>query len=297
VRRTRWTAPCLLLLGLGLTGPALRAEGPLGFWSPRDLEGMTKRRWEAASNRTRDEILKLNRELKTWPEACEVVFGAKEYAGDTAFLGHVADQLTDSTFTRLEATYRLIHWERILSGDLVFPGRGFVAYDDPYTVAGRANWLLRTVTETSFGYVRPGATADELAELKRKWKSYLAGEKPAAFERPYAAANARDEELFDPVAIEVLVRSFAPNPAKESLIQACLAKVGAKDLPTDPVADKAAMCNPDISARIFLREVTDVKEDLSPEAWNAWWKENHEHLKWNAATAKFESGGTAAGTH
>ena len=255
--RTRSTAPWLLLLGLAT--PAIHAEGPLGTWNPSDLDGMTKRRWEASSNRTTDEILKLNRELKTWPEACEVVNGAKEYAGNNEFLLHVADQLTDRTVTHLDKTYRLIQWERIRTGDLVFPGRGFVVYDDVFTVAGRANWLLRTVTETSFGYVRPGATAEELAELKRKWKSYLAGEKPAAYQRPYQAANTRDEELFDPLAIEVLVRSFAPSPAKEALIQECLAKVGAKELPTDPVADKAAMCNPDISALIYLREVTDVK--------------------------------------
>jgi hypothetical protein len=297
VTRTRRIAPWIVLLSL--TGATIRAEGPLGSWNPLDLDGMTKRRWEAASNRTTDELLKLNRELKTWPEACEVVSGAKEYAGNAEFLAKVVEQLTDSTVTRLESTYRLIQWDRIRSGDLVFPGRGFVVYDDVFTVAGRANWLLRIVTETSFGYVKPDATAEQLAALQRTWRSYLAGEKPTPFERPFRSPNDKDEELFDPLAIEVMIRSLAPNPAKDALIQTCLGKVGAKELPTDPVTHPAAMCNPDITARIFLRQVTDVEKDLSPEAWAAWWTEHRDRLNWNPATARFEGGAAPAptGTH
>ena len=185
---------------------------------------MTKRRWEAATNRTQAELLKLNRELKTWPEACEVVSGAKEYAGNAEFLAQVAEQLTDSTLTRLESTYRLIQWDRIRSGDLVFPGRGFVVYDDVFTVAGRANWILRTVTETSFGYVKPDSTAEQ---------------------------------------------------------------------PTDP-ANPAALCNPDVTARIFLRQVTDVQGELSAAEWAAWWTEHRDRLSWNPATARFEGGAAPA---
>lgn len=289
--RTRGLASCLILLSL--SGTAIRAEGPLGAWSPRDLEGMTKRRWEAATNRTQAELLKLNRELKTWPEACEVVSGAKEYAGNAEFLAQVAEQLTDSTLTRLESTYRLIQWDRIRSGDLVFPGRGFVVYDDVFTVAGRANWILRTVTETSFGYVKPDSTAEQLAELKRTWRSYLAGEKPTPFERPYRSENSRNEEMFDPVALEVMIRSLAPNPAKDAVIQTCLTKVGLKELPTDP-ANPAALCNPDVTARIFLRQVTDVQGELSAAEWAAWWTEHRDRLSWNPATARFEGGAAPA---
>jgi len=285
------------MLALATVVPLTHAEGPLGYWSPRDLEGMTKRRWEAATNKTPAEILKLNRELKTWPEACEVVAGAKEYAGNREFLGQVAAQLTDPTLTRLESTYRLIQWERIRAGDLVFPGRGFVVYDDVFTVAGRANWLLRTVTEKSFGYVKPGAAPEDLAALQRTWNSYLNGGAPAEVEPRYRSDAGGEDELFDPLAIELLIRSLGPSPAKEALVQTCLAKVGVKELPADPATDPAALCNPDVMAHMFLRQVTDVETALSAEAWAAWWTEHRDSLRWNQKTGKFESRSEPASTN
>ena len=290
--RPTGVVPCLLVLGL--LAPGAQGEGPLGSWSPRDLEGMTKRRWEAATNRTAAEILRLNRELKTWPEACEVVAGAKEYAGNREFLEQVAGQLVDPTITRLEKTYRLIHWERIRAGDLVFPGRGFVVLDDVFTVSGRANWILRTVTEKSFGYVKPDAKAEELAALQRTWRSFLAGENPPEHAPPYRAEiPGLEDELFDPLAIEVLVRSLGPSPGKDALIRSCLDKVGKPELPTDP-NDPAALCDPDVFARIFLRQATDVQTDLPAEAWAAWWSEHRDHLRFNPKSGKFESGAPAA---
>jgi len=290
---TRPPRTALWMLVLGLAIPATHAEGPLGYWSQRDLEGMTKRRWEAARNKTPEEILKLNRELQTWPEACEVVSGAKEYSGNREFLGRVAEQLADPTLTRLASTYRLIQWERIRAGDLVFPGRGFVVYDDVFTVAGRANWILRTVTERNFGYVKPGATPQQLETLQHTWKSYLAGGNPAEFEPPFRSEVGGEDELFDPLAIETIIRSLAPSPAKQALIQTCLAKVGAKELPSDP-NQPAALCNPDVTARLFLRQVTDLEADLSAEAWAGWWTEHQAGLRWNPKKGKFESGSAPA---
>ncbi len=278
----------LCLLALATSVAITRAEGPLEFWSPRDLEGMTKRRWDAASNRTQNEILTLNAGLKTWTEACEVVEGAKEYAQNSEFLERVAAQLTDSTLTRLDLTYRLIQWERILAGDLVFPGRGFVVYDDVFTVAGRANWILRTLTEKNFGYVKPGATPEELTALQRTWKSHLAGGQPTQYQPPFHSEVGGDESIQNLVAIEAMIRSLAPSEAKQALIRSCLDKVGAKELPSDP-DQPASLCNPDVYARMFLRRVTDIDPERSAEAWSAWWSENKDRLRWNPKKGKFES--------
>jgi len=278
----------LSLLVLGTAIQAIHGEGPLGSWSPRDLDGMTKRRWEAATNRTQEQLLTLNRGLKTWPEACEVVTGAQEYAGSTEFLGQVAAQLTDATMKRLDLTSRLIQWERVRAGELIFPGRGFVVFDDVFTVAGRANWILRTVTEKNFGFVKPGATEDELARLQRTWKSYLAGEQPAEVELPFRSEVGGEDELFDLIAVEVIIRSLAPSEAKQMLVRTCLTKVGATELPSDP-EQPAALCNPDQYARMFLRQVTDVEIEQSPEGWSAWWAENKDRLRWNQKKGKFES--------
>jgi hypothetical protein len=279
-------ALCLLVAACAV--PVARAEGALGFWSPRDLEGMTKRRWEAALNRTQKEILELNRTLTTWPQACEVVEGAKEYAANTEFLAQLADQITDSTLTRLDETYRLIQWERVVAGDLVFPGRGFVVYDDVFTVAGRANWILRTITDKNFGLVKPKTTADELEALKRAWKSHLAGGQPPEYRPPFRSEVGGNEELHDLVAVEALIRSLAPSAAKQAQIRACLDKVGAAELPSDP-DHPASLCNPDQYVWMFLRQIMDVDPERSADAWLAWWTENKDRLRFNPKTGKFES--------
>lgn len=278
----------VLIVVATAAGAAARGEGHLGFWSIRDLDGMTKLRWEAARNRTRDEILTLNRTLKTWPEACEVLEGAAEYSNDPAFLARFVEQLADAKFTRLEATDRLIVWERILSGDLVFPGRGYVVDDDVFTVAGRANWLLRTLTKHRFGHVKPGARPEELAALQQAWKRHFAGETPPEPEDPYPSTAIGEVELRNPLAVEALVRSLAPSAAKTALLDRCLRKVGLTELPADPEAP-ARHCDPDRYAHDYLAVITDVAGPHDAAWWAAWWEQNRERLRWNRDAGRFET--------
>ena len=44
--------------------------------------------------------------------------------------------------TKLAGTKRLIVWERITSGEILFEGMGREIDDDVFRVAGRANWVF-----------------------------------------------------------------------------------------------------------------------------------------------------------
>tara|TARA_R110002096_G_scaffold16898_8_gene57863 strand:+ start:3363 stop:3620 length:258 start_codon:yes stop_codon:yes gene_type:complete len=51
-------------------------------------------------------------------------------------------QLTNGKETKLAGTKRLIVWERITSGEILFEGMGREIDDDVFRVAGRANWVF-----------------------------------------------------------------------------------------------------------------------------------------------------------
>jgi hypothetical protein len=82
-------------------------------------------------------------------------------------------RLTDKREVGLANTADLIIMERIQSGDLEFYGHGGVAYDDLFTVAGRANHLLKTITGEDFGSVSMYSTAEDLKKLQNRWVWWL----------------------------------------------------------------------------------------------------------------------------
>ena len=101
------TAAACALVVLCCSGQA-RADGTLISWGPRDLEGMTEARWEAAKRRPAAEVLALNTKLTSWPEAYEVLLGASAHQTDKSFLRALVSQLSNRTTVKLANTSRLI---------------------------------------------------------------------------------------------------------------------------------------------------------------------------------------------
>lgn len=82
-------------------------------------------------------------------------------------------RITNGKEVGLKNTADLIIWERIESGDLEFYGHGGIAADDLFTVAGRANHLLKKITGEDFGYVSMYSTEKDLKKLQGRWIYWL----------------------------------------------------------------------------------------------------------------------------
>ncbi|MES2485166.1 MAG: hypothetical protein V4581_04355 [Bacteroidota bacterium] len=82
-------------------------------------------------------------------------------------------RITDKKEVGLVNTADLIIWERIQSGDLKFYGHGGSTDDDLFTIAGRANYLLRAITGEHFGHVSMYATEADLKKLQNRWAYWL----------------------------------------------------------------------------------------------------------------------------
>jgi hypothetical protein len=266
------------------------ADGMLIAWSPQDLEGMTEARWNAASGRFVEAILELNLKARTWPEAYEVALGANANKGSKRLLDGLVAQLSDATETKLAKTSRLIVWERITSGDVLFEGKGLQVDDDLFLVAGRANWVLRSILEKNLGVVRASSSRQELMELQGRWSKLVAGQVVAEMPEPFPSAKRGLEELRSPQAIEALIASLRPSPAKEQLTRRCLKTIyGLDALPSDPTSS-ARLCDPDTSSHMFLGQITDVAGEHPRDWWDAWWQKNRAKLAWNPQAARFVTG-------
>lgn len=255
------------------------ADGTLMSWSPRDLEGMTEARWNAARARSPQEILRLNRELTTWPEAYEVVVGTSLHASSRELLDGLVQQLSDPKETELKQTGKLIVWDRIANGQILFVGTGLHVEDDLFRVAGRANWVLRTVLKKNFGYVRRACGVQDLEELRRAWTASIGGKPVMELAEPYPSQEKGLEELRSPGAIPALIASLLPSAVKDEHVQKCLQRPGAL----------AKLCNPDNLALQYLGRLTGVTEPHPHEWWARWWTENGARLRWSAEAARFRA--------
>lgn len=265
----------------------VHADGVLIAWGPTDLEGMTEARWNAAKKLACGEVAPRNLKVASWPEAYEVALAANANAGCKEMLAALADQVTDRTAVKLAQTRGLIVWERITSGEILFPGKGMHIDDDLFTVGGRANWVLRTVTKKNFGIVTPSATKESLAELRSRWKRSLSGAAVAEVPEPYPSKQKGLSELRSPAAIEALIASLKPSAAKDAETRRCLHDVYQLDrMPAEPDAP-ARLCDTDVPAHSYLRAITAVPDEHPHAWWAAWWKTNGAHLTWSAENARF----------
>lgn len=83
------------------------------------------------------------------------------------------NRITNKKEVGLTNTADLIIWERVQAKQMQFYGHGGVSHDDLFTVAGRANHLLKQITGEDFGVVSMYSTQEQLVLLQQKWIGWL----------------------------------------------------------------------------------------------------------------------------
>lgn len=81
--------------------------------------------------------------------------------------------LTYKKYVGLVNTADLIIWERIEAKQMQFYGHGRISKDDLFTVAGRANRLLKEISGEDFGNVSMYSTQDQLQTIQKEWIKWL----------------------------------------------------------------------------------------------------------------------------
>lgn len=67
----------------------------------------------------------------------------------------------------------IIIWDRVDSGDMVLTGPGAEIIDDLFSVAGRANYLLKNLTGEDFGDVGMSSSVEERLVIRDHWVNWL----------------------------------------------------------------------------------------------------------------------------
>jgi hypothetical protein len=234
-----------------------------------------------------EEIPKKNLEVKSWGDAYLLMVAASQHKTEKSLQESLIGQLTDQTSCELKETSRLIIWERVSSGEILFEGKGLQVSDDLFTVGGRANWLLRNLTSKNFAFVKPKSSKTELMSLKQAWEQWLAGKEVAPYKPPFEVKPGLDE-IKSLEALEALIDSLKPSEAKDVLTKTALKRLYKLDeLPEDPESP-ANLCNPDTYARQYLTTLTDIKEKHDHKWWSDWWAANKKQLRWNSDLDRFE---------
>jgi hypothetical protein len=134
----------------------------LTSWSQQNIENYTKEMYNEAQKLTTSELLSKNLNDKSWSAVFLTLnASANNYSKDSIYLRALANQVANNTETKLQGTSRLIIWDRIISGELLFEGKGLVIDNDLFKVGGRANQLLQNLTRRNFGFVTIHSTSKE----------------------------------------------------------------------------------------------------------------------------------------
>ena len=116
-----------LILVLIITFNFSYSQKLLTSWSQQNIENYTKEMYDEAQKLTSAELLTKNLNDKSWSEVFLTLNASvNNYSKDNLYLNSLANQLTNKTETRIEGTSRLIIWDRIISKDLIFEGKGLV---------------------------------------------------------------------------------------------------------------------------------------------------------------------------
>jgi hypothetical protein len=264
------------------------ADGVLLSWSPRDVAGITEQSFNAAKQLSVEEITKRNLQVTSWGDAYLLMVAANQHKEDKTLLKELASQISNKTRVDLKATNRLIIWERIITGEIQFEGKGYQVSDDLFTVAGRANWILRNLTQKNFGFVKPITSEEDLAKVQQKWARFLGGEQVEQELDQYPTAESGLKEIRSPEALEALIVSLSPTAEKERVTKDCLKRLYQMDkLPNDPNSP-AALCSPDKYTHGYLAVITGLKDKHDYAWWKKWWDTNRNQLVWNREKGAFE---------
>ena len=263
----------------------------LTSWSQQNIENYTKEIYDAAQKLTTTELLTKNLNDKGW-SAVFLTLNASvnNYSKDTTYLKALAEQITNNTETKLEGTSRLIIWDRIISGDIIFEGKGLVIDNDLFQVTGRANQILQNLTKKSFGFVTIHSTSKDLTELKNKWLTLLSN-KPVEEDKPVEYKNSKIPEISSLTAVQALIISLQDNSKKQQITKNCLKKVYNLDEMPKEKGSSASYCNPDTYTYSYLGMLFGDKifdETKDAKWWQNFWDTKHDKFIWNNESGIYE---------
>lgn len=263
----------------------------LTSWSQQNIENYTKDMYDAAQKLTSAELLTKNINDKSWSGVFLTLNASiNNYSKDTVYLKGLAEQITNKTETKLEGTGRLIIWDRIITGDILFEGKGLVFDNDLFQVGGRANQLLQNLTKKNFGIVTIHSTNKELEEIKSKWQIFLSNQHVEE-KKPAGYKNAKIPEISSLTAVQALIISLQDNPKKDQITKNCLKKVYNLDEMPKEKGSPAIYCNPDTYTYSYLGILFDNKkfdETKNAKWWLNFWNTNQNKLVWNDETGIYE---------
>lgn len=256
----------------------------LTAWSQQNIENYTKDMYDARQKLTSSELLNKNLTDSYWSEVFLTLnASANHYSKDSSYLRQLANQITNKTETKLKGTSRLIIWERITSGDIIFEGKGLVIENDLFKVGGRANQLLQNLTNKNFGFVTMYTTGRELEDLKSKWLDYLSYRTVEEY-KPVIRLNVKIPEISSIEAVKALITSLKSNPTKQQITKSCLKKVYNLDEMPKEKGVPANYCDPDTYTYSYLAVLFGDKkfdETKNSDWWQNFWERNHNKLVWN----------------
>lgn len=274
---------CLLLL-ISWNVKTVYAQKVLLSWSPQNITNYTKEMYDAAQQLTAAQLLEKNLQDSSWSEIF-LTLGASvnNYEKDTNYLRSLAEQITNTTETKLKGTSQLIIWDRIITGDIIFEGKGLVIENDLFTVAGRANQLLQNLCDRNLGYISVKSTPKDLEIMKEQWLAHLNNERTETFRRT-EMINAKIPEISSLSAVHALIISLQTSVEKEQITNDCLKTVYKLDKMPGDKNDPAQNCNPDrytfgYLGILFGDEKTD--ETKNAEWWLNFWAKHKDKLSWD----------------
>ncbi len=263
----------------------------LTSWSQQNIENYTKEMYDAAQRLSTSELLAKNLNDKSWSDIFLTLNSSvNNYSKDTAYFKALAEQITDNKKTKLEGTSRLIIWDRIISGDIIFEGKGLVIDNDLFQVGGRANQLLQSLTKKNFGYVNMHSTSKDLEELKSKWLAFLSN-KTVEVNNPIEYKNSKNPVISSLTAVQALIISLQNNSKKDQITKNCLKKVYNLDEMPKEKGSSSSYCNPDTYTFSYLGILFgDKKFDETKDArwWKTFWDTNHDKLVWNSENGIYD---------
>ncbi len=262
---------------------SLISQSLLVSWGMDDIEGLTRQVFDDARKLNADDWLEKNKNATTWRDVFLTINNVAEHKANIELLLALADQITDTTTTVLKESSRLIIWDRIITGDLIFEGKGIVVNNDLFTVSGRANQVLQSALGKNFGYVSINTEFETLLALKEKWIAAIQGNEVEEWTKPKLNYENTIEEIANLKAFEAIVLSVQPNNKKDQITSNCLKKIYRLDsMPENPGPE--AFCNPDNYSYTYLGLLTGEKpidKNKDHTYWREYWNKNKNSLIWD----------------
>jgi hypothetical protein len=265
------------------------ADDILGEWNvQKDIKNFSPYQYENAKNWTSKQIASMLESNTTWSQLFFISYGARHRynQGDTTMIKELIKLVQKNKVIPMTETYKLIIWERIRNGDMVFEGRGVIVDDDLFNVAGKANWILRYIYGVRFGLVQINSTQFALDELARKWTELYKGRSAGA--TPEVIHNSKTLAcLKDTLVLKTLIFTLQPSEKKTQYINTCLEQFKLKSVPKDPLVS-GYYCNPDNYAIEYLNKIVELKSPLkSADAWKRWYDANKSKIVYDEKKKKF----------